>query len=276
MTAVGRLNFIFFGSLFPLTLQRDSAFGFPSHNDNENVIPKAFFMKPRVAILIDGGFFLKRYNHLYVGGEGHSAEMIAKNICRAAIRHVPADYELYRIFYYDCFPSGKRVQNPISKKSIDFSKTEIYQQRLALFEELKKKRKLALRLGRIKDSGNWQIYPSKVKALLKGEINFGHITGDDIFYEMRQKGIDMKIGVDIATLALKKQVNQIVLISGDEDFVPAAKLARREGIDFILDPLWNPVDDNLFEHVDGLHSTSPKPQQKRPLKKTAETSSETP
>jgi uncharacterized LabA/DUF88 family protein len=32
-------------------------------------------------------------------------------------------------------------------------------------------------------------------------------------------------------------VQQIVLISGDEDFVPALKLARREGIDFILDPM---------------------------------------
>ena len=231
-------------------------------------------MKPRVAVLIDGGFFLKRYNTLYTGGEGHSAETIAKNICRAAIRHVTEDYELYRIFYYDCFPIGKRIQNPISKKPIDFSKTHIYQQRLALFEELKKKRKLALRLGHIKDSGSWQIYPSKVKALLKGEITFDHITGDDIFYEMRQKGIDMKIGVDIATLALKKQVHQIVLISGDEDFVPASKLARREGIDFILDPLWNHVGENLFEHVDGLHSTSPRPQ--IPLKKTAETSSGTP
>jgi hypothetical protein len=35
-------------------------------------------MKPRVAILIDGGFFLKKYNHLYAGGEDHSAEAIAK------------------------------------------------------------------------------------------------------------------------------------------------------------------------------------------------------
>ena len=52
---------------------------------------------------------------------------------------------------------------------------------------------------------------------------------------------------------------QMVLISGDEDFVPASKLARREGIDFILDPLWNPVDPSLFEHIDGLNSTSPKP-----------------
>jgi len=34
---------------------------------------------------------------------------------------------------------------------------------------------------------------------------------------------------------------------------------RREGIDFILDPLWNHVNANLFEHIDGLNSTSPRP-----------------
>src|SRR5262249_1458832 len=118
---------------------------------------------------------------------------------------------------------------------------------------------VALRLGHIKASGVWQIYPSKVKALLKQEITINDITDNDVFYEMRQKGIDMKIGVDIASLSLKKQVNRIVLISGDEDFVPASKLARWEGIDFILDPLWNPIDPNLFEHIDGLNSTSPKP-----------------
>ena len=153
----------------------------------------------------------------------------------------------------------KRYITPISGQSIDFSKTDIYKLRLALFEELKKKRKVALRLGHIKDTGGWQIYPAKVKAQLKGEITLSDIKDTDIFYEMRQKGIDMKIGVDIASLSLKKQVNQIVLISGDEDFVPASKLARREGIDFILDPLWNHIDANLFEHIDGLNSTSPRP-----------------
>jgi len=219
-------------------------------------------MKPKVAILIDGGFFLKRYSSLYAGADGHSPEIIAKNICKAAMKHVQADYELYRIFYYDCSPIGKRVHNPISKRSIDFSKTAIFRQRLDLFEELKKKRKFALRIGHIKDSGDWQIFPSRIKALLKGEISFDEITEKDVYYEMRQKGIDMKIGIDIASLALKKLVNQIVLISGDEDFVPASKLARREGIDFILDPLWNPVDPSLFEHIDGLNSTSPRPAKK--------------
>ncbi|MBN8854187.1 MAG: hypothetical protein BGO55_07320 [Sphingobacteriales bacterium 50-39] len=220
-------------------------------------------MRPTVAILIDGGFFLKRYYDLYNGAETHNAQTIARNICRAAMKHVPANYDLYRIFYYDCSPLGKRVHNPVTGKCIDLARSDLYKLRLELFEKLKKKRKVALRLGRIKDTGSWQIYPSKVKALLKGEITVNDIKEGDVFYEMRQKGIDMKIGVDIASLSLKKQVNQIVLISGDEDFVPASKLARREGIDFILDPLWNHIDANLFEHIDGLNSTSPRPAGKQ-------------
>jgi len=64
----------------------------------------------------------------------------------------------------------------------------------------------------------------------------------------------MKIGLDISSLAYKKQVDQIILIAGDSDFVPAAKHARREGIDFILDPMWANIKDSLFEHIDGLRS----------------------
>ena len=62
------------------------------------------------------------------------------------------------------------------------------------------------------------------------------------------------IGRKQGPLAYKKQVDQIILISGDSDFVPAAKLARREGIDFILDPMYAEIRDDLFEHIDGLES----------------------
>ncbi|MBQ7608183.1 MAG: NYN domain-containing protein [Desulfovibrionaceae bacterium] len=72
-----------------------------------------------------------------------------------------------------------------------------------------------------------------------------------------KKRVDIKIGIDIASLAYKKQVDRIVLISGDSDFVPAAKLARREGIDFILDPLFNHIPDDLLEHIDGLRICIP-------------------
>ncbi len=60
-------------------------------------------------------------------------------------------------------------------------------------------------------------------------------------------------------MAIKRLVNRIILFSGDSDFVPVAKLARKEGIDFILDPIWNPIDDNLFEYTDGLKLTCLRP-----------------
>lgn len=67
----------------------------------------------------------------------------------------------------------------------------------------------------------------------------------------------MKIGIDIASLAYKRLVDQIILISGDSDFVPAAKLARREGIDVILDPMRANIRDDLYEHIDGMRTKVP-------------------
>ena len=77
---------------------------------------------------------------------------------------------------------------------------------------------------------------------------------EDFAPGFRQKAVDMRIGIDIASLTLKKQADTIILVSADSDFVPAAKLARREGVEVILDPLWNPVHSDLHEHIDGLRS----------------------
>lgn len=77
---------------------------------------------------------------------------------------------------------------------------------------------------------------------------------DDFQLEIQQKGVDMRIGLDIASLAQKGLVDQIVLIAGDSDFVPAAKHARREGIDFILDPMWHTIKSSLNMHIDGLNT----------------------
>ena len=45
-----------------------------------------------------------------------------------------------------------------------------------------------------------------------------------------------------------------ILVSGDSDFVPAAKLARREGVELILDPMWQNVSPEMSEDIDGLFS----------------------
>ena len=49
---------------------------------------------------------------------------------------------------------------------------------------------------------------------------------------------------------------------GDGDFVSATKLARREGVDFVLDSMWNNIEESLFEHIDGLKSTNTEPKPK--------------
>lgn len=103
--------------------------------------------------------------------------------------------------------------------------------------------------------------PDTVKNLFRKKKTITELDERDFSLSVEQKGVDMKIGLDIASLSYKKQVNQIILISGDSDFVPAAKLARREGIDFILDPMWAPIKPDLFEHIDGLRSPWKKDEQ---------------
>ncbi len=60
----------------------------------------------------------------------------------------------------------------------------------------------------------------------------------------------MRIGMDIAALTLKKHVQVIVLVSGDSDFVPAMKFARREGALVFLVPLGQNVKTSMLEHSD--------------------------
>ncbi|MFQ5753159.1 MAG: NYN domain-containing protein [bacterium] len=211
----------------------------------------------KTAILVDGAFFLKRYKSLKkIKDLEH--QRTANDLWEMCLKHLKQakneDYDLYRIFYYDCLPYSKKQHNPLTNKAIDFSKTPQYKFQIDFFEELKKKRKVALRLGVLEDRKRWIIKPQITKDLLNKKIKLDDLKEEDVLFDFIQKRVDIKIGLDIASMALKRQVQQIILISGDSDFVPAAKLARREGIDFILDPMWNPIKPHLFEHIDGLIS----------------------
>lgn len=217
----------------------------------------------RIAVLIDGGFFVKRFNTLYNKGRKMSGAEVAEHLYTMAHKHVGPKNILYRIFYYDCEPLSKKVHNPISHKAIDFSKSEEYKFRKELIDTLKRKRKVAIRIGTLKDNNTWAIRPQKLKDLLSRKISIDDLNENDVYFEIRQKGIDMKIGVDIASLALKRFVDCIVLFSGDSDFVPAAKLARREGIDFVLDPMKANVEPQLYEHIDGMKSVRPNIKKER-------------
>lgn len=222
----------------------------------------------RAAILVDGGFFKRRYRALYPDGSKHSPEKVAAELQQICRRHLldrrgRSTGRLYRIYYYDCKPLEKRVHHPLTSRIVHFGKSAQAIFQYAFLAQLRKTRKVALRLGYLKDTKHWELNPRKTKDLVKGKISILDLKPSDIRYQVNQKSVDIKIGIDIATLAYKRLVEKIILISGDGDFVPAAKMARREGIDFVLDPMWNPIDDSLFEHIDGLRSTCPRPLNKQ-------------
>lgn len=209
----------------------------------------------KTAILVDGGFYRKRAAFLW---GSHSPDETADALIRYCYKHLSehhTKHELYRIFYYDCPPISKKMFHPLLGKTVDLGQQEQFKWMNDFLFALKQKRKVALRLGVLDDANS--VYTLKygtVKKLCNGSIERTQLTEQDFFPTIAQKGVDMKIGMDIASLAFKQQVEQIVLIAGDSDFVPAAKLARREGIDFVLDPLEQAVKDNLFEHIDGKRS----------------------
>jgi uncharacterized LabA/DUF88 family protein len=211
----------------------------------------------KTAILVDGGFYRRRAQ-IKLGEK--TAEERAKELSEYCYRHLKekhddTKHDLYRIFYYDCPPMDKKIYHPFLKKQIDYSKTDLHTWMTEFLDQLKKKRKFALRMGKLADTqAHFTIRPDILKKLCNDKIAFDALSEYDFVINVDQKGVDMKIGLDIASIAYKRQVDQIVLISGDSDFVPAAKLARREGIDFVLDPLGAPIKPDLFEHIDGLRT----------------------
>lgn len=236
----------------------------------------------KVALLIDGGYFLKRLPIVRSDIDISDSEAVARSIDQLIRGHLDQLNEiykvenvfqlLYRTFYYDARPYDQKVHTPIDKDPLDFAKSNQADFRKKLFNILHSRPNLAVRLGDVRrDSArSWILKTEPQKKLLNGDLSLDDLSDDDFTPALRQKGVDMRIGLDIASITLKRQADVIILVSGDADFVPAAKLARREGVQFILDPLWQNVPRDLFEHIDGLRSGFYKPQNKnaKPARRT--------
>ena len=212
-----------------------------------------------VAIFVDAGFFTRIFTKFADPDMTVEPEKLAKDMWHYWIRHVDRrnGEELYRIFFYDCPPLSLKAHHPITNTLIDFSKSDITSYKNKLHEALLHQPYVACRMGHLSLSDNeWGfIRKDKIhnfKKLIRGDVNPNEINPNNVSLRPRQKGVDMKLGIDIASVVLKKLANKIILISGDSDFVPAAKLARVEGAHFILDAMGRTVKGDLAEHIDGL------------------------
>lgn len=212
-----------------------------------------------VAIFVDAGFFNRIFTSKIDPEMKMPPEDLAKRMWHYWIWHVDRKNgeDLYRIYYYDCPPLGIKAHHPLTNQQIDFSKSDITRYKNKLHEALLHQPYVACRMGHLSQTDKEWGFIRKDKVhnfnkLIRGEVDPKEINPNNVSLRPRQKGVDMKLGIDITSVVLKKLANKIILISGDSDFVPAAKLARIEGAHFILDAMGRSVKGDLAEHIDGL------------------------
>lgn len=196
------------------------------------------------AILVDAGFAKRKLGNGRAPADINHFNNLFERI--KASEYL-SNQRLHRIYYYDSTPLEETYDKPLSDGAkIDFSQSPVVAAAKSLFDHLSKYPFVALRLGELSFNG-WQL---KNKVLKKATADSATITHADLAPNITQKGVDMRIGMDIAALTLKKQVQTIVLVTGDSDFIPAMKFARREGANLYLVTLGHNVKASMLEHSD--------------------------
>jgi uncharacterized LabA/DUF88 family protein len=85
------------------------------------------------------------------------------------------------------------------------------------------------------------------------ECNTDPLTDDCFRKDIQQKGVDTKFGLDVAWMSFCNVVDRIILVTGDSDFVPAIKAARRNGIQVILCTLNHGISKSLKNNADVIN-----------------------
>lgn len=97
-------------------------------------------------------------------------------------------------------PVDKNVYNPLTKKSVRLKDTEEYKWTMEFYNELKRLRKVALRMGRLSEEQIvYNLKNEAFKKLMNGTLKVEDITQHDMYMNLEQKGVDMRIGVDISS-----------------------------------------------------------------------------
>ena len=193
----------------------------------------------KTAIMIDGGFLRKKYHAAFK--ENISAPKIKDFVSSLLQCSGIGDTGSYRVYFYDCKPCDAKTNYPISNKALDLTKTPQYEESLKLINDIKGLDFFAVREGQLSFSG-W-----KLKKQCYKEKNY---SDGSFILDLAQKGVDIKIGLDIAWISYNNISERILLITGDSDFVPAIKTARRNGIFVHLFTLGHHVKDDLKLNAD--------------------------
>lgn len=198
----------------------------------------------KYAILIDAGFLKRK-----LGSQAVAVDCRRVSSFLDAVRNhaALAGMRLHRVYWYDAPPLETRVQKPLRGGRLNFGHTPLARANGALLAALCEMPYFSVRRGDLVFRG-WKVRQGKLAAHDDSVL----LTADDLEPSVHQKGVDMRLGLDIAALTLKTHVTVIVLVAGDSDFVPAMKFARREGAQIFLITLGHAVRADMREHSDLL------------------------
>ena len=141
------------------------------------------------------------------------------------------------MLYYDCAPYSGTVRLPVSGNTYAFAGSDKW-----LFD-LASRDLFAVRRGVLKFRG---FKPKQTPVNPAGPP-----TDEDFTPDFEQKGVDMRIGLDIASYSANGCIDRIVLVSNDTDCVPAMKYGRKAGIQTVIIELPNgKIAPELIMHAD--------------------------
>jgi uncharacterized LabA/DUF88 family protein len=181
-------------------------------------------------------------------GRAPAVEDILAECARIGAHPSVLGHDLLRVYFYDAPPADRVLVNPLDGSKVHLGESSTCASARALHDRLELCPDFALRMGEVVVHG-WQVGARATESLTKAPRS---LRPGDLVPAIQQKGVDLRIGLDIARLALRRHVDLIVVVTGDSDLVPAFKFARREGLRNYLDHLGGPVRRSLKARSDRI------------------------
>ena len=148
-------------------------------------------MTKRIAAFIDGAYFEKILRDDFGQPRIDYQKLSAS---------MSTDVDHLRTYYYNCLP----YMSPTPTEE----ELERLQNRQRFYHALERIDRFEVRLG---------------KLALRGNMDTGN-------YYFEQKGVDVLLAVDMTALAMKRLVTHVSVLTADDDFVPALRLVKQEGV----------------------------------------------
>lgn len=148
----------------------------------------------RIAIFIDGGYLGKLCK------EHFKIRRSDRVNYEKFVQWISGSSEILRTYYYDCLPY--QSANPKQKERKMLSDKQRF------FFSLEKIPRFCVRQGKLVFRG----YDSKKKPIFI------------------QKRIDLRLGLDLGSLVSAGKIEEVAIVAGDSDFIPAVEFAKREGV----------------------------------------------